>query len=421
MDSVRSKKLATDKVAAGFTLVELLVVIAIIGILAALLLPVLTKSQMRAKRIWCENNLREQGIAFHVFAHDHNSLFPMAVPIADGGSQEYTANGYLVNGAFYFSYHHFQVMSNLLVSTKLVVCPMDITRQAAEDFGTMQNSNLSYFVGVDADYNKPMSILAGDRNLVPTAQSPTIIYDNAGARLQWDEQLHDKKGNVLFADAHVEEWGDSGTINTLANPENLVLPTVPPPGTPTGRPVITGPSSPGAPPPAPTPTVPSSPSGGNPNPSPNAPVSTPPGQPAQPLGNPPRNPAGPMPSPANAPAPVSSPSQPMPMPMMSYNTSSGGSGSRQQTPVLPYDQSIQFTNRIAATNLGTTNLTNFPGAPMPTNASPVAASPPESVKLQKIVAWFLLFILLVLLLLMYIAYQTWKKHKEEEKKKKKRR
>src|SRR5580698_8664039 len=124
---VRGRKLIQVR---GFTLVELLVVIAIIGILAGLLLPVLTKAQGRAKRVWCENNLRQLGIAFHSFSHDHNSLFPMAVPMSDGGSQEFAQNGYLVNGPFYFGYHHFQTLSNILVTPKILVCPTDLTRGA---------------------------------------------------------------------------------------------------------------------------------------------------------------------------------------------------------------------------------------------------------------------------------------------------
>ena len=47
----------------AFTLVEMLVVIAIIGILAALLLPALTGGKERAKRILCETQLQQMGIA----------------------------------------------------------------------------------------------------------------------------------------------------------------------------------------------------------------------------------------------------------------------------------------------------------------------------------------------------------------------
>src|SRR5579863_9734937 len=132
----------TQRRAGGFTMIELLTVIAIIAILAALLLPALTKAQGRAKRVWCENNLRQLGIAFHSFSHDHNSLFPMDVPMSDGGSLEFSQSGYLINGPFYFGYHHFQTLSNILVTTKILACPTD-TRQAAVNFGVMQNSNVS--------------------------------------------------------------------------------------------------------------------------------------------------------------------------------------------------------------------------------------------------------------------------------------
>ena len=56
--------------AKAFTLIELLVVIAIIGILAALLLPVLSAVQERGRRLTCLNNQRQLGIAWEVYAGD---------------------------------------------------------------------------------------------------------------------------------------------------------------------------------------------------------------------------------------------------------------------------------------------------------------------------------------------------------------
>ena len=59
----------------GFTLIELLVVIAVIGILAALLLPGLSKSKASAKRAKCQSNLHQIALAFRLYVDDYN-LYP---------------------------------------------------------------------------------------------------------------------------------------------------------------------------------------------------------------------------------------------------------------------------------------------------------------------------------------------------------
>ena len=193
----------TNRSRYGFTLIDLLLVIAILLVLGAILITKIGASKTRSPRITCTDNLKQVGLAFRIWATDHQDEFPMRASLTNSGIMETVASG---NVAAIF-----QIMSNELNTPKILFCPSDKKRTQATSFDksgapAFSNSNVSYFIGMDARDILPNSFLSGDDNFlvdgVPIKPGIQTIATNT--LVTWSELRHEKQGNIGLADGSVQ-------------------------------------------------------------------------------------------------------------------------------------------------------------------------------------------------------------------------
>ena len=206
----------------GFTCKELIATIAATVVLLLVLVAASDRERAKNNRICCLENLHQIGLSFKTWPPAQSPDYPMAVPASLGGSRGAVPTGEV--------FRHFQVMSNELnLDPKRLVCPADI-RSPARDFQSLANSNLSYFVGVDANESYPQMFLAGDRNLTNGVLSTNrlLVFD-PNRPIGWTAAMHNRFGNILIVDGSAQFLSTAALQSAAAsagspNPERLAIP-----------------------------------------------------------------------------------------------------------------------------------------------------------------------------------------------------